>query len=323
MNRGPEHVIERAATLPGSSGFRPHALRGRLLVFAATALWGTTATLARFVFHQRRVPALAVVELRLLIAAVLLALFLAWRKPRLLVIDRRDAGYFVALGLLGVAAVQGSYYRSISVLGVGLAILIQYLAPVLIVLYDRLRGRPVHGRMWIAVGAAVAGTSLVIGNVDPAAVHARAIDWIIGFSSAFSFAFYIVFSKRGLARYAPETVLVYTFGIAAMFWAIVTPPWKIVAAGYDAGLWCMFLALGIFSTLVPFALFYAGLRHLSAAEAGIVATLEPVVAVLAAALVLGEWLRPLQCLGAAMVLIAAAMTTIAVPEVVPAQVERG
>jgi drug/metabolite transporter (DMT)-like permease len=258
-----------------------------------------------------------------LIAAVLLALFLAWRKPRLLVIERRDAGYFIALGLLGVAAVQGSYYRSISVLGVGLAILIQYLAPVLIVLYDLLRGRPARGPTWIAVIAAVAGTSLVIGNVDPAAVHARPLDWLVGFSSAVWFAFYIVYSKRGLARYAPETVLVYTFGIAAVFWGIVTPPWKIVAAGYDAGLWCMFLTLGIFSTLAPFTLFYAGLRYLSAVEAGIVATLEPVVAVLAAALILGEWLKPLQCLGAALVLIAAAMTTIAVPAAVPAQVERG
>ena len=298
-------------------------MRGRLLVFAATVLWGTTAALARFVFHRRQVPVLSVVELRLAIATIVLAAYLALRRPERLKIHARDAGYFLILGLFGVATVQGSYYRSIAVLGVGLAILIQYLAPVLIVLFDLLRGRRIGGAMWLAVIAATAGTALVIGDVDPVARHARPLDWAIGFSSALSFAFYIVFSKRGLKRYAPETVLVYTFAIAGTLWAIVTPPWKIIGAHYGLDLWAMFLALGLFSTLVPFSLFYSGLRHLPAAEAGIVATLEPVVAVLAAAVFLGEWLRPLQWLGAALVLGAAAMSSIRAPEVVAAHTERG
>ena len=302
---------------------RSHTLRGRLLVFAATVLWGPTATLARFVFHRRQVPVLTVVELRLGIATLLLAAWLAWRRPERLRIETRDIGYFIVLGLFGVATVQGSYYRSIAVFGVGLAILIQYLAPVLIVLFDLLRGRPIGRSMWVAVAAATLGTALVIGDIDPVARHARPIDWAVGFSSALSFAFYIVFSKRGLQRYAPETVLLYTFSLAALLWAIVTPPWKIVAAHYEPGLWGMFLVLGVFSTLVPFSLFYAGLKHLRAAEAGIVATLEPVVAVLASAAFLGEWLRPLQWLGAALVLVAAAMSSIGAPEVSAAHAERG
>jgi drug/metabolite transporter (DMT)-like permease len=302
---------------------RSHALRGRALVFAATVLWGTTAVLARFVFHRRQVPVLTVVELRLGIATMVLAGYLALRRPERLKIEWRDAGYFIVLGIFGVAAVQGSYYRSIAVFGVGLAILIQYLAPVLIVIFDALRGRRVPPAMWLAVAAATAGTALVIGDIDPSARHARPIDWAIGFSSALAFSFYIVFSKRGLRRYAPETVLVYTFAIAALLWAFVTPPWKIVGAHYGAELWGMFLALGLFSTLVPFSLFYSGLRHLPAAEAGIVATLEPVVAVLAAAAFLGEWLRPLQWLGAALVLGAAATSSIRAPEVVAAHAERG
>jgi drug/metabolite transporter (DMT)-like permease len=119
-----------------------------------------------------------------------------------------------------------------------------------------------------------------------------------------------VFSKRGLERYAPETVLLYSFLVAGVFWAAVTPPWRILAAHYDAATWGMFLALGVFSTLVPFTLFYSGLRHLPAAEAGIFATLEPVVAVVAAAIFLHEGLSPLQWLGALFVLTAAILASI-------------
>lgn len=288
---------------------RREAAKGRWLVFAATVLWGTSATLARFMFRDHHVAPLTVVELRLVIAVLLLAPWLAWRKPEALRVRREDVGYFLVLGLFGVAAIQGSYYFTISVLGVGLAILLQYLAPSLIVMFDALRGARASRNTIVAVVAALAGTALLVGNVDPVKLHAKPLYWAIGFGSAFVFAFYILFSKRALARYAPETVLLYTFSIAAAFWAIVTPPWKIAAAGYSSTEWALFVVLGITSALVPFAFFYAGLRRLSPAEAGIVATLEPVVAVLSAALLLGEGLGPMQWLGAGLVLVASAIAS--------------
>jgi drug/metabolite transporter (DMT)-like permease len=291
-------------------------------VTAATLFWGTTATLARFVFRDHRVPPLTVVELRLCFALLLLLPWLIWRGPRLLQVPRKDWGYFLVLGLFGVAAVQGSYYYSIAKLGVGLAILLQYLAPSLIVLHHLARGGRVGARTATAVAAAVTGTAFLVGGVDAVALRARPIDWVVGFSSALAFAFYIVYSKRGLARHAPETVLFHTFLIAALVWAIVTPPWRILAAGYPPSLWALFLALGVGSTLVPFALFYAGLRRLPATATGIVATLEPVVAVLSAALFLGEGLRAWQWLGAALVLLAAALASTEVPESGPAVAER-
>ena len=99
------------------------------------------------------------------------------------------------------------------------------------------------------------------------------------------------------------------FSIAFTVLAFVTPPWKILAAGYHRDTWLLFLVLGVFSALVPFALFYTGLRHLAPAQAGILATLEPVVAVASSALLLGEGLTGLQWLGAALVLFAATLAS--------------
>lgn len=297
--------------------------RGRALILAATAFWGASATLARFVFRDRHVPPLYAVELRLLIAVALLAPWLALRKPEALRVRRADWGYFLILGLFGVAAVQGTYYYAIAKLGVGLAILLQYLAPALIVGFEAIRGARVRLPIILAIIAALAGTMLLVGGVDRASLQLSTSGWLAGFGAAFAFAFYVVYSKRGLARYAPETVLFYTFMIAAIFWAFVAPPARILGAGYDASLWGMFLALGIFSTLVPFVCFYAGLRRLPASEAGILATMEPVVAVLSAALILGEGLGAIQWFGALLVLGASVVATTQAPGTLEAQPERG
>lgn len=295
---------------------------GRWLVFLATAFWGGTATLARSVFRDAGVPPLTVVELRLVIAATLLFAWMAVRNRGALRVERRDYGYFLVLGLFGVAAVQGSYYFSIARLGVGLAILLQYVAPSLIVLWDIALGRRPSFATGLAVLLALGGTALLVNGIDARSLHASPLDWAIGFSSAIIFAFYVLYSKRGLARYAPETVLLFTFVIAAVFWACVTPPWRILAAGYSADLWWRFLLLGVFSTLVPFRCFYAGLKRLPATEAGVLATSEPVVAIVAAAIFLGESLRPLQMLGAAMVIVAAMLASRGHPETAEASAER-
>jgi drug/metabolite transporter (DMT)-like permease len=293
-----------------------------LFVFAATVFWALSATLARFVFRDRHVDSLAVVELRISIATVVLLAILATTRRELLRIRAADIPYFTVLGLFGVASIQATYYYSIAHLGVGLAILLQYLAPTLIVLFELVRGRWVGWSMLAAVGCALAGTALLVGGVDTGALHATPLHWTVGFVSAFAFAFYIKYSKRGLERYHPATVLLYTFAIAGAFWAIRTPPWKLASAGYGPDLWAMFVALGLFSTLVPFVLFYSGLRWLPAAEAGVIATTEPLVAIMAAAIFLHERLGALQLVGAVLVLAAALLASRGHPEVPEAAVER-
>jgi drug/metabolite transporter (DMT)-like permease len=284
-----------------------------VLVIAATQFWGASATLARSRVRDRHVPPATAVELRLLIATALLGLWLAVRRPEALRVRRQDWVYLVTLGLFGVSAVQGTYYFAIALLGVGLAILLQYLAPALLVAVDVVRGRRVRGRVIAAVIAAVCGTALLVTGIDRSAPAIPPAGWVAGFGAAVSFAFYIVYSKRGLARYAPETVLFYSFLVAAVLWSFITPFPRILAAGYDRTTWWMFGALGVFSTLVPFACFYAGLRHLTPTQAGVLATMEPAIAVLSAALVLGEGLAPQQWLGAVLVMGAAVTASLETP----------
>lgn len=300
----------------------PHdRARGRWLVFLATVFWGTTATLARSVFRDAGVDPLMVVELRLVIAATALLAWMLARDRRLLRIDPRDLPYLITLGIAGVAAVQGTYYYAIAKLGVGPAILLQYLAPSLIVVWDFLRGVRPRASMVTAVLLALAGTALLVSQMSPASASASWFDRAVGLSSAVIFAFYVLYSKRGLARYAPETLLFYTFVIAAIAWMVVIPPSRILEMHFSADLWFRFLLLGLFSTLVPFRCFYSGLKRLPAAEAGIIATAEPVVAIIAAGVFLGESLAMLQYAGAALVITAAALASREHPETAPGRAD--
>ncbi|NOT33471.1 MAG: EamA family transporter [Candidatus Eisenbacteria bacterium] len=305
MSRVPGEPLATAAAAAATR----RAGNGRWLVAGAATLWGTTATLARFVFHDRSVSPFVVVELRLAIAVAVLGLWLAIRDPSAFRVSASALLELVVLGAVGVTLVQVSYYYSIAHLGVGLAILLQYLAPSLIVALHLIRRQPTRRETALAVLMAASGTALLVSRVPREAADATPLQWAVSFASAAFFAGYILLSKRILKTHRPETTLFYSFSTAAVVLAIVAPPWRIAAAGYGADLWLMFVALGLLSTLAPFVLFNFGLQRMPAAEAGIVATLEPVVAVISAWVFLGERLESLQWAGAALVLSAAVLAS--------------
>jgi drug/metabolite transporter (DMT)-like permease len=118
-------------------------------------------------------------------------------------------------------------------------------------------------------------------------------------------------------------VLFWSFAVATVFWCVTLPPARVLATASQPGVAAGFLVLGVFSTLVPFALFYSGLRRLPSSEAGVIATSEPVIGIVTAAVALGESLAPMQLLGAALVVVAAMLASRAHPETAEAGVERG
>lgn len=275
---------------------------GLLLVVGATVLWGTSATLARWTMQQD-VPALVVVELRLMLSVLVLAVAFAVFRRSLFRIGRGDLGRLVVLGTVGIAAVQGSYYTNVGWIGVGLAILLQYLAPAMVVAWQAARARVMPPRpLLVALGLATTGVALLVLADDAAVARANPAGVAMGLASAAFYAFYIVYAKTLVARLSAWTVLFYGFLVAGLFWMIFVPPWTIAQAGYDGRTWGLFWIIALASALLPFALFFAGLARIDAARAGIVALLEPIVAIGSAAWFLREGLSVAQGVGALFIL---------------------
>jgi drug/metabolite transporter (DMT)-like permease len=291
-------------------------LRGYFFIASAAFLWGVSAALGRAVFTGRLpLGALALRPIDPLILSqtrttfsllVLLPILIAsqgWQRVKL---PARDLAYCLVLGMLGVAVSNYFYYVAIQRTNVATAIIVQYTAPVWVLLYVVARGQQkLTAQKLVAVALAVTGIALVIdlfGATSGTALHLDPYGIIAALLASFSFAFYNIAGHRILARHDRWRVLVWTLTAAAAFWLVVNPPWKIVAAHYAPAQWAFLFMFSMISVLGAFSLYFLGLQHLEPTRAIIASCLEPVFSILLAALLLGEVLRPVQTLGIVLVL---------------------
>ena len=237
---------------------------------------------------------------------VLLPLLVGWGGWRRIKLPTPDLIQCLVLGMLGVAASNYFYYLAIQRTSVAIAIIVQYTAPVWVLLYVVARGQQkLSAQKVSAVGVALAGIALTIGIVGAESAQPLHLDrWglIAALIASFSFAFYNVGGHGLLARYDRWRVLVWTLMSAAVFWLFWNPPWKVVAARYTPAQWGFLFIFSMISVLGSFSLYFLGLQHLEPTRAIIASCLEPVFSILLAAAFLGEGVRPVQMLGIVLVL---------------------
>jgi drug/metabolite transporter (DMT)-like permease len=287
-----------------------HRFRGYLYILGAAFFWGVSATVARFLI-TRQFDTLILVQMRITISClILLPFFLAFR-PRLLRVARADLFDFALLGIIGAAGSNFTYYFAIQETNVATAILMQYLAPVLVLAYAAATREEKLTPVKIIAGAvSLAGCFLAITGRDLSVVTLSPAGLASGIASAFCWGFTNVWLRRMVKKYHVWTCVIWSFIFASMFWLFINPPWTIVAAGYDAGAWGILALVAVISVLIPHSLYFTGVRYLTASRAIITATFEPVVAIATAALFVHEVPGPVQVAGAVLVLGAIAILQI-------------
>ena len=276
---------------------RKNEIRGYLYILIGTTLWGVSSVVAKSLFNIGLPPA-ELVQIRLTLATFTLLLILLIFDRNRIVISLKDIPYFLVLGFVGVAGVQFTYYYTISKIHVGPAVLIQYLAPIWIALYAFIfQKEPLTKGKIIALLLAVLGCYFTVGGYRMDLLRLNRIGIVSGLISSLFFSFYALYGEKGLKKYDPWTLILYGFGFGAVFYWILISPMKVITGGYSFKIWMAFLYIAIFSTLIPFGLYFKGIERVRATRASITATWEPVVAGMAAYFVLGEILFPLQVLG--------------------------
>ncbi len=253
-----------------------------------------------------RFDTLIIVQTRTSLAFVLLLIFFLLIDRSVFRIELRDIWKFAMLGVLGVAITNYTYYYTVKEASVATAILVQYTAPMWIVLYsvlflkeDRLDRVTIVSLVIALVGCYFAVTS---GSMQSINLKGWAI--ITGPLSAFTFAYQVIGTKQLIKRYSIWTLLLYMFGFSAIFWLCVNPPWNVIAKHYNCSDWGILWMFAIVSILIPQIAFASGLKYLDASTAGIISVMEPVIAIVAAFLILGESLSVIQMFGGLMVLLA-------------------
>lgn len=251
---------------------------------------------------------------RATISLLILCPILWVMQSRSLSIRAKDLAQFFLLGIFGLAASNFFYYFAIEKTTVATAIVLQYVAPVWVLLYMLAR-RLQHAtaQRVLGVALAVVGCGIAVGLVSGrsgfpwlglSGARFSTIGVLAAEGAAVSFAFYNVYAQHLVQKYNRWTVLLYALLGASVFWLMVNPPWKIAAQHYTSGQWLFLLVFAVISMLVPFSLYFAGLQHLDPTRAVVTACLEPVWAIALTALFLGEFVSPMRVVGIVLVLVA-------------------
>lgn len=288
-------------------------LLATLACVAAAACWAANAVIAAGAF-ERGVSPERLAETRVLVALVPLLGFLLIARRDLLRAPRAAAPWIVGFGVCMVA-VNYAYYVAIDRVAVGVAISLQYTAPVLILAATALLARSAPQRVtWVAGALTLAGAILVSGALASGGVALDAVGLVAGIASAITYAGYLVTAAAAGQRGShPATTLVLGFAAATFAWAVILPfwtwPFHLLA---DVEVAWRVLAVGLLGTLIPFALTVWALRILSSAVSGIATTTEPVLAAVLAWIFLHQALTLQQLIGGGLV-VAGVLVAQAVP----------
>ncbi len=288
---------------------------GYLMVMGAATLFAVNGTVSKVVLESG-VTSLRLTQVRCAGALVGLGLLVLLTRPGSLRTTRRELAFLAAFGVCGVALVQLFYFAAIARLEIGVSLLIQYTAPLLVALWARFVFKEhVRNRVWAALALALVGLSVMVDVWGGVPLNTAGV--VLSFISAVTFAAYLLLAEHAVGRRDPVSLLVYGFFFATLFWAVAQPWWTFPAdelaesvsllgnlAESELPAWALVLVIVVLGTIVPFILMVGSLQHLPATTVGMVAMLEPVLGAIVAYLWLDETLAAQQLLGGAIVLAA-------------------
>jgi drug/metabolite transporter (DMT)-like permease len=289
---------------------------GYAMALAAATLWAVNGVVSKVIIESGDIPAERLTEVRTTGAFLLLAAALGITRPESLRLRRAELPMLLTFGVLGLAFVQWFYFVAISRLDIGVALLIQYIAPVLVALWARFAyHEPVRRRIWAALGLSIVGIALLVELWRGLTLDGLGVAAALG--SALTFAVYILSAERAIARRDPVSLVCYGFLLASVFWAVLQPWTSFPADRVDESVsllgrlddvslpvWLLMGWMVVLGTIIPFALLASSLRHIPASRAAITAMFEPVAATAFAYAWLGESLTAFQLIGALVVLAA-------------------
>jgi drug/metabolite transporter, DME family len=283
---------------------RSERLEGYGLALTAAVLWATLGLFYRGL-EAYGLPRITIVFYRAASAALILFLFLGWRRRDLLRLERRDWPMFLVFGLVGVAAFYLVYIYAIGLIGMGMAAVLMYTASAWVTLLSVvLFKEPLNGRKIAAVLLACGGCALIGQVYNLANVRLNLLGILAGLGAGLTYGLYTLFSKVAQHRYSAWTTLAYALGLGALFMLPLQPSADLIHAVTTPPILFWLLMLGLVPTLGGGVAFNAALRRIPASNASIIATLEPAIATFLGWMFLNERLEAPQLLGAGLILAA-------------------
>jgi len=283
---------------------------GVLLVMLCAAMWGISGVCGQFLFENYHPDPVWLIAVRQLSAGILFLLYILYKGEPLLDVWKSGSGYIreMAWFILGLLGAQFLFYYTISISNAPTATILQYQAPVFVLLWQAaVRRRMPEGRELAGVVLALAGVFLISTHGDPGHLVISPLALLTGELSGIALAIYTVIPVNLLKRFSITMIMGWGQLISSLFllpFCSLTDPgiraWDFASAGA-----VLFIILG--GTVLPFTLFLVGVQVIGPARASLISCFEPLASIVFAVLLLGTVLMPVDYAGMACIIITVLM----------------
>ena len=278
---------------------------GIILTLLGATLWGVSGTSVQFIGNFRNMNLEWLLTMRLITAGLLTVLY-GWIRQGNAIFNVfrnwRDTLGLVIFGVFGMALCQYSYFRSIVIAGAGIATVLQYLAPSMIIIYLLMRygKRPSTGEI-ISVILALAGTICLMGNNGFSFESFRSDVLFWGLLSAVGVAVYSVSPVRLVATYGTIPIVGFGMLLSGLVAAVL------FHQPYSCATWDVWTVVGCFNvvflgTIVSFNAYLEGVKRIGAVSGSILSSIEPISAAFFGWALLGNQFNWVGILGMAMII---------------------
>ena len=295
---------------------------GYLMAIGGAVLFSVNGSVSKVTLSSG-LDSLDLVLLRCAGAMLALLVLVLAIEPARLRVRRSEWPLLLVYGVIGIALVQWLYFVAIARLPVGIALLLEFTAPLLVALWATFVQHKDLGRtIWLALALALAGLALVAQVWQGLTLDL--VGLLAAVAAAVSLATYFVAGEHAVGSRDTLSLALWAFVVATVFWSVAHPwwtvPWEELTVrvslqgnleSWSVPLWALVAWVVLLGTVAPFLLVIGALRHVPATRAGIVGTIEPVLAGVVAYLWLGEVLSAVQVLGAFVVIVGVSLAQLA------------
>lgn len=278
-------------------------LTGYIFIISAAVCWGFIGIFSSLAFAEGLGP-MEVAFWRAIITWVFFGSQAIMRKETHLV--KKDVPLLAVFGILGISLFYISYQYAVKTGGAAFASVLLYTAPAWVVVCSFfIYKEKLTAYKSVAVLLVIGGVFLIStsGGNSNSTISLGFVAILSGLMSGFCYSLYYTIGKYFSSRYSSANLFLYVLPIGALG---ILP---FVEFSHKTPLaWGSLIAVSLVSTFVANHCYYRGLKYLEAGKASIVATIEPVVAAVAAYIILGEYFTPLGYIGSALIITAVILT---------------
>ena len=278
---------------------------GPILIIIAACFWGSMGIFVRGLGEYGFSP-IQIVAIRITLAALMFCVLLLAKDRNGFKIRPCDIPLFLGLGFGSILFFTICYFSAITIMPLSTAAILLYTSPIWIVLMSAIFFREkINAKKIVALALAFGGCVLVSG-ISGEGVSLKGL--LFGLGSGIGYGLYSILGTVALRRYSPYTVTTYTFSLAAIgSWFISSPMDMLSKFSVASDLsWLVFFCVltALVTAVIPFLSYTLGLRTVEASKAGIIATLEPMVATVIGITYFSEPLTLLSGMGIVLILAA-------------------